>query len=133
MAIVYSVEVGDPINQVVMGNPKTYFDSIFDALSDGLYIVEGLEKRYGKEIVFLEKEPIIKGSKENSLHIWRGFLEGVAEPLYVQLNIEELDKEKELAIPNTPNTKLNDDQMLFITELETLLNRADEDDGLFYH
>ncbi|WP_338785988.1 hypothetical protein [Metabacillus sp. FJAT-53654] len=131
MAIVYSVEVGDPINQVVMGNPKTYFDSIFDALSDGLYIVEGLEKRYGKEIVFLEKEPIIKGSKENSLHIWRGFLEGVAEPLYVQLNIEELDKEKELAIPNTPNTKLNDDQMLFITELETLLNRADEDDGLF--
>jgi hypothetical protein len=133
MAIVYSVEVGDPINQVVMENPKTYFDSIFDALSDGLYIVEGLEKRYGKEIVFLEKEPIIKGSKENSLHIWRGFLEGVAEPLYVQLNIEELDKEKELAIPNTPNTKLNDDQMLFITELETLLNRADEDDGLFYH
>lgn len=133
MAIVYSVEVGDPINQVVMGNPKTYFDSIFDALSDGLYIVEGLEKRYGKEIVFSEKEPIIKGSKENSLHIWRGFLEGVAEPLYVQLNIEELDKEKELAIPNTPNTKLNDDQMLFITELETLLNRADDDDGLFYH
>jgi hypothetical protein len=133
MAIVYSVEVGDPINQVVMGNPKTYFDSIFDALSDGLYIVEGLEKRYGKEIIFSEKEPIIKGSKENSLHIWRGFLEGVAEPLYVQLNIEELDKEKELAIPNTPNTKLNEDQILFITELETLLNRADDDDGLFYH
>ncbi|MBO1514361.1 hypothetical protein [Metabacillus bambusae] len=109
MAIVYSVEVGDPINQVVMGNPKTYFDSIFDALSDGLSIVEGLEKRYGKEIVFSEKEPIIKGSKENSLHIWRGFLEGVAEPLYVQLNIEERDKDKELAIPKTPNTKLNED------------------------
>jgi hypothetical protein len=133
MAIVYSVEVGDPINQVVMGNPKTYFDSIFDALSDGLSIVEGLEKIYGKEIVFSEKEPIIKGSKENSLHIWRGFLEGVAEPLYVQLNIEQLDKDKELAIPNTPNTKLNEDQILFISELETLLNQADDDDGLFYH
>jgi len=69
MPIVYSVEVGDPINKVVLGNPKTYFKTILDALTDGLYIVERFEEMHGKEIVFSEKEPIIKGTKENSLHI----------------------------------------------------------------
>jgi hypothetical protein len=133
MAIVFSVEIGDPIEKVVKGNPKTYFTTILDALTDALYTVEKLEATYGKEFVFSEKEPIIKGSKDNSLQIWRGYVDGVTEPLYIQLNIEENDQQKALGIPNIPSTKLTEDQVLFISELENLLIQADDDDCLFYH
>ncbi|WP_299090021.1 hypothetical protein [uncultured Metabacillus sp.] len=131
MSIYYSVEVGDPIQNVVIENTNTYFNSIYDALTDGLHKVERLEEIHGKEITFSEKEPITKGTKEHSLHIWRGYLDGVTEPFYVQLNIEQEDNGKIIANPNIPTTKLNNDQMTFISELEGLLNRANEDGGLF--
>jgi hypothetical protein len=133
MTIVYSVEVGDPIENSVKRNPNTYFNTISDALTDALYLVERLEKIHGKEFVFSEKEPIIKGSKENSLHIWRGYVDGITEPLYIQLNIEEHDEHKQLAIPNRPSSKLSENQMIFVSELEIILNQADNDDRLFYH
>lgn len=132
MAIIYSVEINDPIEKNVKGNPYIYFTSINEALQDALYSVEKLEELYGVEFIFTEDEPIEAGNKERSLQILKGYVEGVYEPLTIQLNIEEYHMKKELAEPNMPTSNLSEHQMTFISELESLLNRADEDDGLFY-
>lgn len=132
MAIVYSVEIGDPIEKNIKGNPHIYFTSINEALQDALYSVEKLEELYGLEFIFSENEPIEAGNKERSLQILKGYVAGVNEPLTIQLNIEEYHMKKELTEPNIPTSNLSEHQMTFISELEGLLNRADEDDGLFY-
>lgn len=133
MSIVYTVEVSDPIRGLVMGSPTSFYPTIFEALSYGLYIVEEFEQLHGKEIIFSESEPITQGDKENSLQIWKGYIDGVSEPLYVQLNIEKHDGKTPLAVAEIPSAKLTDEQIVFMAELEGLLQAADDNQDLFSH